>query len=296
MILAMDIGGTSVKLALVDREGRIGPRGAADTAFDNYRTPMLDTVVRAAEAFVRRAGAAIEGVGISATGQIDTESGVVIGTNGMIPNYEGSNLKAAMERTFGVPAWALNDANAAALGECFVGRARGLRHVVMATYGTGVGGGIVIDGQIYGGTRGIAGEIGLFPMGNGLYEGRASASALVRAAERASGETGLNGRIVFDRLAEGDGTLRKVVDAWLDDVAAGLIGLTHVFNPQMIVVGGGVSAREAEFVRPLRERVLAGVRPRFAEGLRIEAAALGNDAGLVGAARYFMDRRRGSRQ
>ena len=293
MILAIDIGGTSAKLALVDRAGSIGPRYTADTAFDGYHTPMLDTVVRAAQAFLKREGAAIEGVGISATGQIDAETGVVIGTNGMIPNYEGSNLKAAMERAFGVPAWALNDANAAALGECFVGRARGLRHVVMATYGTGVGGGIVIDGRIYGGTRGIAGEIGLFPMGGSFYEGRASASALVRAAERAAGETGLNGQIIFDRLAEGDGVMRRVVDAWLDDVAAGLIGLTHIFNPQMIVVGGGVSAREAAFVRPLRMRVLSGVKPRFAEGLRIEAAALGNDAGLVGAARYFLDREKG---
>ena len=297
MILAVDIGGTSVKMALVDEDGAIGARHAAETAFDGYATPILTTVIRQARRFVDREGVPIEGIGVSATGQIDAASGVVIGTNGMIPNYEGAPIRREMEAAFGVPARVLNDANAAALGECFVGRARGLRHVVMVTFGTGVGGGIVIDGRIYEGARGIAGEIGLFPLYHdggspgegGRYEGRAATSALVRAAERATGEVGLTGRAIFERLGQGDAVMRRVADAWLDDVAAGLIGLTHIFNPEMLLLGGGVSAQQALFVDPVRRRVLAGVRPRFAEDLRIEAATLGNDAGLVGAAKYFMD-------
>lgn len=296
MILAVDIGGTSAKLALVDRRGVLGPRCSADTAFDGYRTPMLDTVIRATRSFLEREGAQVEGIGVSATGQIDTAQGIVIGTNGKIPNYEGAQIRRNMEAAFGVPVRVLNDANAAALGECFVGRARGLRHVVMATYGTGVGGGIVTDGRVFGGTRGIAGEIGLIPMGAAhagspcsRYEDRASTSALVRAAEHATGEAKLDGRRIFARLASGDPVLRQVADAWLDDVAAGLIGLVHVFNPQMVVLGGGVSAQEALFIEPVRRRVLEGVQPRFAEGLRVERAALGNDAGLIGAAKFFMD-------
>ena len=111
------------------------------------------------------------------------------------------------------------------------------------------------------------------------------------AAMRATGERGLNGRAIFERLRQGDAAMRRVADAWLDDVAAGLIGLTHISNPEMLLLGGGVSAQQVLFVEPVRRRVLAGVRPRFAEGLRVEAATLGNDAGLAGAAKYFMDNR-----
>ena len=130
---------------------------------------------------------------------------------------------------------------------------------------------------------------GCMPGPGDRYEDRASTSALVRGAERATGERGLNGRIIAERVEAGDAVLQGVYADWLDDVAAGLIGLAHIFNPQMIVLGGGISAQEALFVEPVRRRVLSGVRPRFAEGLRVERAALGNDAGLVGAAKYFMD-------
>ena len=296
MILAADIGGTAAKLALIGRDGTIVRRSSAETAFDGYRTPMLTTVILEARRFLDREGVGIEGIGVCATGQIDTASGVVIGTNGKIPNYEGAQIRRDMEAAFGVPVRALNDANAAALGECFAGCARGLKHVVMATYGTGVGGGIVIDGKIYGGARGIAGEIGQMPLyaaassrTGPCYEDHASTSALVRAAEEATGERGLNGRVIFERLAAGDPALRGVADRWLDDIADGLIALTHIFNPQMIVLGGGVCAQEALFVEPVRRRVLAGAQPRFTKDLRVERAALGNDAGLIGAARFFME-------
>ena len=295
MILAVDIGGTAVKMALVDREGRIGPRHSADTAFDRYKTPILDTVIHEGHTFLARECTQVDGIGVSATGQIDTASGVVIGTNGLIPNYEGTQIQRAMEAEFDVSVRVLNDANAAALGECFTGRAKGLRYVVMVTVGTGIGGGIIIDGKIYEGSRGLAGEIGLCALQRSKggiadwYETSASTSALVRTAVSETGEANLNGRIIFDRLRTGDPVMRRITDAWLDDIAIGLISLTHIFNPEMLLLGGGVSAQEALFVEPLRRRVLCGVRPRFAEGLRIEAAALGNDAGLIGAAKYWMD-------
>ena len=97
----------------------------------------------------------------------------------------------------------------------------------------------------------------------------------------------MNGRIVFERAAAGDETMRGVLARWMDDVAAGLTGLVHIFNPEMVLIGGGVSAQEELLIRPLRERVLAGVMPRFAQGLRVERATLGNDAGMLGALRFF---------
>lgn len=299
MLLCMDLGGTAVKLGLVDEEGNIHARSEADVRGDGYATPIFHTAMEAARDFLVRTGARVRGVGISATGQIDSRTGVVIGTNGAIPNYEGTNLKALAEAAFGAPAWALNDANAAALGECFTGAARGRRHVLMLTLGTGVGGGLVLDGRLYGGARGIAGELGHFPLerggrpcacGNrGCLEQYVSVTALIRLARETTGEAELDGRKIFARAAQGDQALGRVLARWTEDVAAGVAGLVHVFNPEMVLIGGGVSAQEKLFLQPLREQVLARAMPCFAQSLRLERAALGNDAGLVGAARYWLD-------
>ena len=299
MILSIDIGGTAVKLGLVDRQGVIHARCEASVCYDGYETPILTTVIREAQAFLAREGVQVEGAGVSATGQVDDRQGAVIGTNGKIPHYEGAQLKRGLEAALGVPVFALNDANAAALGECFAGRARGVSNVLMITLGTGVGGGIVLGGKIFGGTRGIAGELGHFtlyqdgvpcPCGKrGCFESYAATTALVRRAKEATGEPSLDGRTIFARAGAGDAVMLSVLDAWIDDIAAGISGLVHIFNPDMVLIGGGVSAQEELLIAPLRERVLAQVMPRFAEGLRIEAATLSNDAGLIGAAKFYMD-------
>lgn len=300
MFLGIDIGGTTVKLGLVDSTGVVHARTEASVCFDHYQTPILTTVIHAAKEFLCQQHTTIQGVGISATGQIDQEQGVVIGTNGKIPHYEGTMLKAAMEDALGVPACALNDANAAALGEAFVGGAKGYQNVVMLTLGTGVGGGLILNGRLYGGARGIAGELGHFtlyqdglpcPCGKrGCLEQYASTTALIARAEQLTGRQNLHGRLIFEGVAQGDVLLRQALNGWLDDVAAGITGLVHIFNPELVLIGGGVSAQKTLLLAPLRTRVLSGVMPRFGENLHIEKAALGNDAGMIGAVKYLLDR------
>lgn len=300
MILAIDIGGTSVKLGLVDESGVIHARHEASVSFDGYKTPILDTVLKEAQAFLKREHAQVVGIGVSATGQVDDTLGMIIGTNGKIPGYEGCRIKETLERELGLETHVLNDANAAALGEAFAGRAKGFEHVLMVTLGTGVGGGIVLGGKLYGGRRGIAGELGHFTLyqdgvpcacgKRGCFESYAATSALVRRAKEATGET-LSGREIFDRAKAGETALGEAVERWIGDLAAGLSGLVHIFNPQLIVIGGGVSAQEEMLMEPLRRRMREMVMPRFGEGLLIESAKLGNDAGLIGAAKFFLDKR-----
>lgn len=299
MILSIDIGGTAVKMGLVDENGVIHARHEASVCYDNYETPILTTVIREAKVFLGREQTQIEGIGVSATGQVDDKIGAVIGTNGKIPHYLGAQIKRDMEAEFGVPTFALNDANAAALGECFIGRAKGMQNVLMITLGTGVGGGIVLGGKIFGGTRGIAGELGHIPLyadgipctcgSRGCYESYAATTALVRLAKEATGEEDLNGRIIFGRAKEKDETMLRVLDRWIGDIAAGLVGLIHTFNPQMVLIGGGVSSQEELLISPLREQVMKRVMPRFAECMQLEAATLGNDAGMIGAAKFYLD-------
>lgn len=300
MILSIDIGGSSVKMGMIDRYGTIHARYEASVCFDDYETPILATVIREAKCFLEQSGIAIEGIGVSATGQIDVETGRVIGTNGRIPNYEGAEIKREMHEAFGMPISVLNDANAAVLGECVAGRAKGMQHVVMITLGTGVGGGVIVDGKLLCGTRGIAGELGHFTLyQNGLpctcgkvgcYENYASTSALLREARRVTGEQILDGRAVFERAKNGDNLIQEVLAQWIDNIAAGVSGLVHIFNPQMVLIGGGVSVQEELLITPLRQKVLACVMPRFAEHLLLKGVMLGNDAGMIGAAKYCMDR------
>ena len=109
----------------------------------------------------------------------------------------------------------------------------------------------------------------------------------MKRAEQASGETGLDGRVIFQRVSEGNPAMKKALNGWLSDVAAGLTGLVHIFSPEMVLIGGGVSQQDQLLMQPLRELVLQGCMPRFREGLQIERAILGNDAGMIGASRYF---------
>ena len=304
MYLGIDIGGTAAKLGLLDDQYHIFARREVDVRFDGYQTPILETVRREARRFLTDQGAAVAGIGVSATGQVDVRTGVVIGTNGKIPGYEGTELKAELEAEFRVPVWALNDANAAALGESVAGAGAGAANMIMVTIGTGVGGGIVVGGRLLNGSLGIAGEIGHFTLyqdgipcacgKTGCFECYASTTALVEAARRATGLTDLDGRRVFALIAEGNAALRPVLEHWLDDIAAGITGLVHIFNPELVLIGGGVSAQKALLIEPLRARVLAGAMPRFAEHLRLEAAALGNDAGLIGAVIFCRQRESGN--
>lgn len=300
MIFCWDIGGTAVKFGLCDRQGTLYAKDEKSVSSDHYETPLLDKVLREARVFLGAfSDISIEGIGISATGQIDTRTGTVIGTNGKIPGWEGSCLKQSAEEVFGVPAFAINDANAAVLGECFAGRAKGRKNVVMVTLGTGVGGGLVLDGRPYGGAKGIAGELGHFTLyadgpectcgKRGCYENYASTTALIRKCREVTGNI-LTGREIFERAREGDTRLLQAIDGWISDIAHGLTGLVHIFNPEMVLIGGGVSAQEELLMAPLRDRVLHTVMPRFAEGLEIERAILGNDAGMIGAAKWFMEK------
>ena len=300
MILAIDLGGTEVKMGRADRLGNLYETISASVSFDGYKTPLLETVLKTAETFLASWPEKPEGIAVSACGQVDSETGVVIGTNGNIPGYEGTQLKAALEKAFGVKTRALNDANAAVLGEAFTGRARGLRDVLMITLGTGVGGGVITGGRLLDGRRGIAGELGQFtlradgplcPCGKrGVYEYYASTTTLVRQCAERTGREGLNGKIIFGEIGQGNEVFRSVLEDWIRDIAEGLTSLVHLFNPEMILIGGGVSRQQKLLIDPLREAVLRRCMPRFAEGLQIESAELGNDAGMIGAVRFWLDK------
>ena len=154
--LGIDIGGTAVKLGIVDEAGAVLAKAEESVSFDGYRTPILTTVLKAAQAFLAAQSVPAEslaGIGVSATGQIDSRKGIVAGTCGNLPNYIGAPIKAELEKTFGLPVTVANDANCMTLGEVWVGGAQGYTDVIGVTLGTGVGGGILTGGRLLEGAR-----------------------------------------------------------------------------------------------------------------------------------------------
>ena len=275
--LAIDIGGTSVKLGIVDETGAVLAKAEESVSFDGYETPILTTVCKAAKAFVEAQGlspAALVGVGVSATGQIDSRAGTVVGTCGTLPH-----------------------ANCMCLGEVWVGGAKGYTDVIGVTLGTGVGGGILTGGRLLEGARGLGGELGHYRLhaldgvpctcgAAGCWERYAATTALVRAAQEKD-PAWTNGRAIFAAAQAGNETVLALLDHWTDEIAQGLAGMVHIFNPQLILIGGGVSAQQKLLIDPIAAKVKASVMPAFAEGLEIRAAQLHNDAGMVGAIYYF---------
>ena len=147
MYLGVDIGGTAVKLGLVDENGQVVSRAERSVSFDGYKTPILDTVTAAIRDFIAPHDApALAGIGVSATGQIDSRRGVVAGTCGNFPGWIGVDIKGTLDREFGLPVTVANDANCMLLGEVWAGAAKGYTDVIGVTLGTGVGGGILTGG------------------------------------------------------------------------------------------------------------------------------------------------------
>ena len=298
--LAIDIGGTSVKLGIVDETGAVLAKAEESVSFDGYETPILTTVCKAAKAFVEAQNlppAALVGVGVSATGQIDSRAGTVVGTCGNLPHYIGSPIKAELESLFSLPVTVANDANCMCLGEVWVGGAKGYTDVIGVTLGTGVGGGILTGGRLLEGARGLGGELGHYRLhaldgvpctcgAAGCWERYAATTALVRAAQEKD-PAWTNGRAIFAAAQAGNETVLALLDHWTDEIAQGLAGMVHIFNPQLILIGGGVSAQQKLLIDPIAAKVRASVMPAFAEGLEIRAAQLHNDAGMVGAIYYF---------
>ena len=307
MYLAVDIGGTAVKVGLVDGEGNFLHTAEYPVDFDGYETPILDTVIKSCRIFLEKYSEddmPLLAIGVSATGAINTVKGTVDGSAGQVKNWKGSRIKERMEACFPVPVYVLNDANAAALGEAWLGAARGKSNVVAVTIGTGVGGGIIVNSRLLLGASGFAGELGHItilyggrecPCGNtGCLEEYGSMTALVRQVRREIEEGRLegispekvNGRRIFEEIKNGNKVMERITDQWIDVIAAGITGFVHIFNPETVIIGGGVSSQQELFIDKVRERAFSRMRPEFAVNLEIKPARLANRAGMAGAV-YF---------
>ena len=306
--VGIDLGGTNIAVAIVNKEGEILKKTSvparAERPFEEIFADMADCIRKLmAETGIRESE--IDSIGIGTPGCIDTEKGILI----FAGNFKYGKMvdyRALMAKHFDLPVYIGNDANVAALAEAKVGAAKGVKNAIMITLGTGVGGGIIIDGKIFEGAYSAAGELGhivLISNGEpcscgrkGCWEAYASVTALVRqtkAAMQANPDSIMNktaleqvsGRTAFDAAKKGDKAALEVVDQYEEYIAEGLADMINIFSPEILVVGGGISKEGEYLLEPIRKKIKGQV---FGDGLlperKIVAAALGNDAGLIGAA------------
>lgn len=308
--LGVDLGGTNIVVGVVDEQHNIRAKARCKTRAERPAEEVLGDIARLCREAVGQAGLAmadVAGAGIGCPGTCNTQTGVVEYANNL--DFNNVPVVARMNELLGIPVYINNDANAAALGEALAGAAKGANSCVCITLGTGVGGGVIIDGRIYDGCNYAGAELGhtVIQMDgepctcgrNGCWEAYASATALVRQTKEAMSKhrdsamwkmvngdiNRVSGLTAFDGMRAGDAVATAVVKKYIDYVACGVIDMINIFQPDIVCIGGGISHEGETLLAPLREKIVAERYSKFCKRqTEIVAAVLGNDAGVIGAA------------
>lgn len=305
--IGIDIGGTSAKMALVDRRAKIVARASTPCDPRSPWRKLLGDVAAAAAELVGKNG--VRGVGIGCAGCIDAEKGIVRFSPNL-PLWKDVPLKAFMERALGISCVIDNDVNMMALAESRYGAARGALNVCCITLGTGVGGGLLFGGELYRGQSMSAGELGHIQVepegppcncGNrGCLERYIGKDGLVRFAKLAMrGKRSALAQIremtpadIADAAKRGDEVAKKVWEKAGCYLGLGMVGIVNLLNPDVIVVGGGIGNAGNLLLNPARKTVRKRALPVPGRHVRIVRAALGEDAGVIGAATEVFERKR----
>jgi len=313
-VVGVDIGGTNLVVGSVAEDGsEILGLVSEPTLAERGADAVLERIVKLVRSSIAAApGKPMAGVGIGSPGPLDTARGVVL----LTPNLGWTNypVRDLLSEALGLPATLDNDANCAIFGEWWRGAARGAKHVVGLTIGTGIGGGIVLDGEIYHGASDIAGELGHMTIdstgrrckcGNyGCLEAYASGPAIAaRAVEgiEAGADTSLpayvqndlarvTAQVVYEAAHDGDAYAREVVHDTAKVLGAGVANIINIFNPQVVVICGGVTLAGDQLFVPLRSEVKRRAFKPAANACRIVPGELTGTAGVYGAAAVFMRR------
>ena len=308
MYIGIDLGGTNIAVGLVDESYKVVAKGSRPTGATRHYTEIIKDMAEICQELMEDNGLTIsdiQGIGIGSPGTTDTQKGEIIYAN----NLDWYNVPVADElnKYFpGVPVAVENDANAAAYGE-YVVNGGGANSFVAVTLGTGVGGGIILNKKIYTGFNNSGGEIGHFTLvhggepctcgKSGCWESYASVTALISQTKKAIEENPdslmvkkaeeegkVSGRTSFDCAKMGDKAAQAVVDKYIEYVSDGIVSIINIFQPEVLIIGGGISAEGDYLLKPILEYAKKYVYCKAVAQTEIKIATLRNDAGIIGAA------------
>lgn len=302
-IVGIDLGGTKISCAVADLDGQVISQNTVPTNAHEGEVSVLNRIIMSVQTVLKNADINIDNIkaiGVGSPGPLDTKTGVIITT----PNlpFKNFNLINPLKEKFGVPVYLDNDANVAAIGEFMFGAAKGTENMVYFTASTGVGGGAILNGKVYRGNTSNALEIGHMTVapegprcncGNiGCLEAVASGTAIAkrgREAVESKIETSLKeyetvtSYEVFKEAAAGDIVAKEIIDSCLNYLGIGVANAIAIFDPEMVVIGGGVSKAGQVVFDKVQEVVNKRCFKNMAESCRILPAGLGADAGVIGA-------------
>ncbi|MDR6551096.1 ROK family protein [Paenibacillus qinlingensis] len=300
--IGVDIGGTKINAGLVSARGEVIHFVSVTTLAGEADT--IDRILLAIGKIMEvipssQPELSLRGIGVGSAGQIEWETGTVRSASELIPGYAGTPLKSILQAHYGLPVIVDNDVNVLALTEKYVGAGQGVEHFLCLALGTGVGGALVVEGRLVHGAWGGGGELGHMSVdfggipcvcgGVGCLEQYASGTSIAKRmreklATLGLGEEMVDSREVFARWQLGDPVATELMNETLAALSAAIASLIHMFNPSLIVIGGGVSEAGERLFVELRQEVSRRIMPAMWEGVRIVPAYQGNSSGMIGAA------------
>lgn len=305
--VGIDLGGTNIAGGLVDENGKILSELSVPTMAERDYKEIVKDMADVSKKVIEKAGVSIDdvaGVGIGCPGAIDNANGVCTYSNNL--HMDHANIAEEFRKHLDLPVNLENDANAAALGEYAI-NGNGVNNFVFVTLGTGVGGGIILDGKIFRGFNGVGAELGHTVVNQdgemcncgrrGCWEAYASVSALIRLTreamdnapdslmhEEAKKEGKVSGMTSFAAAKKGDKAAQAVVDKYFEYIGVGITNIVNTFQPEKVVIGGSISKEGDYLLKPVQKYVEAHDYNRYMKKAKIEIATLFGDAGIIGAA------------
>ena len=285
-ILCFDIGGTFIKYALCNEKFQLSEKQKMPTNAKEGGQAIIQRIIAVIESYDN-----IDRVAISTAGQVDSKNGIVVYSTDNIPYYTGMMVKSIIENKTGILTYVENDVNAVALGEARFGAAKGYSDFISLALGTGIGGAIYLDNKLYTGSTSAAGELGHMIThaggkqctcgGEGCFECYASANALINAVNKISDEP-LDAFQIFEKENMSKPEIRSEIDKWIDEIILGLMNIIYIFNPPLIVIGGGIM--NEDYIIELIDRKIYNRLMENFRNVKIERTKLGGDSALLGVA------------
>ncbi len=286
--VSIDIGGTAIKYGLIDGDGTILDRNQMATQSWLGGPSVLKKAMDIVESC--RQKEEVSGICISTAGMVDPVKGEIFHSAPLIPEYAGTRFKETMETAFHIPCEVENDVNCAALAEYVSGAARGSRTALMLTVGTGIGGCLIIDGEIYHGFGNSACEVGYMHMRGSDFQTLGAASILAKkvAKWKKEPEEQWSGYRIFEEAKKKDAVCIRAIDEMVDTLGLGIANICYVVNPEIVVLGGGIMAQKEFLSDRINRAVTQYLIPVIASQTRLAFAEHENDAGMLGAFYHFM--------
>ena len=294
--ICIDIGGTSIKYGVLSEKGEIfidGTVSAKVTEKENFILSDVKKLIR--NILDEYRNYEIEGICVSTAGVVNPEKGEIAYAGPTIPKYTGTKIKEELEKEFSISCEVENDVNCAGLGEYWKGAGKGSKSMVCLTIGTGIGGSVILDGKLLNGIGYTAGEIGYMDVNGSYIQNIASSKYLVEKVQKEKVEKegitdAITGVDIFELAKKGDEICIAGINEIISNLAVGVRNIIYLLNPEVIVIGGGITAQKEYLEEKIRNEVNDGMISDMFRKTRIELAQQGNQAGLLGALYNFLNK------